>query len=91
MSHLLDRLNFFQSKRLDTFSNGHGETTRENRDWEDVYRDRWRHDKVVRSTHGVNCTGSCSWKIYVKSGTVDFGLPLAAFEKQFKQFLQQPS
>src|SRR3546814_7432170 len=26
--------------------------------------------KVVRSTHGVNCTGSCSWKIYVKSGLV---------------------
>ncbi|HIP23686.1 MAG TPA: nitrate reductase subunit alpha, partial [Rhodobacteraceae bacterium] len=70
MSHLLDRLNFFQQKRLDTFSNGHGETTRENRDWEDVYRNRWRHDKVVRSTHGVNCTGSCSWKIYVKSGIV---------------------
>ncbi|PRC42857.1 hypothetical protein C6A85_000000108320, partial [Mycobacterium sp. ITM-2017-0098] len=22
------------------------------------YRDRWSHDKVVRSTHGVNCTGS---------------------------------
>ncbi|WP_346115375.1 hypothetical protein, partial [Nonomuraea maheshkhaliensis] len=30
------------------------------------YRDRWSHDKVVRSTHGVNCTGSCSWKVYVK-------------------------
>jgi nitrate reductase alpha subunit len=29
------------------------------------YRDRWSHDKVVRSTHGVNCTGSCSWKVYV--------------------------
>jgi hypothetical protein len=28
------------------------------------YRDRWSHDKVVRSTHGVNCTGSCSWKVY---------------------------
>ena len=23
------------------------------------YRDRWSHDKEVRSTHGVNCTGSC--------------------------------
>ena len=34
------------------------------------YRDRWSHDKVVRSTHGVNCTGSCSWKIYVKGGVV---------------------
>ncbi|MFJ4077649.1 hypothetical protein ACIP2Z_01680 [Streptomyces iakyrus] len=27
--------------------------------WEGFYRDRWSHDKVVRSTHGVNCTGSC--------------------------------
>ncbi|MDI3313354.1 MAG: nitrate reductase subunit alpha [Mycobacterium sp.] len=34
------------------------------------YRDRWAHDKVVRSTHGVNCTGSCSWKIYVKDGVI---------------------
>ena len=70
MSHLLDRLNFLKSNRKDTFSDGHGQTTTENRDWEDVYRDRWRHDKIVRSTHGVNCTGSCSWKIYVKSGIV---------------------
>ena len=34
------------------------------------YRDRWSHDKVVRSTHGVNCTGSCSWNIHVKDGIV---------------------
>ena len=34
------------------------------------YRDRWQHDQVVRSTHGVNCTGSCSWKIHVKDGIV---------------------
>jgi nitrate reductase alpha subunit len=40
------------------------------RDWESAYRDRWRHDKVVRSTHGVNCTGSCSWNVYVKDGLI---------------------
>ncbi len=34
------------------------------------YRERWAHDKVVRSTHGVNCTGSCSWKVYVKDGII---------------------
>ncbi|MFW6690244.1 nitrate reductase subunit alpha [Streptomyces sp. MAR4 CNX-425] len=34
------------------------------------YRDRWSHDKVVRSTHGVNCTGSCRWKVYVKDGII---------------------
>ena len=27
--------------------------------WDSFYRDRWSYDKVVRSTHGVNCTGSC--------------------------------
>ena len=66
MSHLFDRLNFLQKKSLGTFAGGHGELTREDRDWEEVYRNRWQHDKIVRSTHGVNCTGSCSWKIYVK-------------------------
>jgi len=40
------------------------------RSWEDFYRNRWQHDKVVRSTHGVNCTGSCSWNIHVKDGIV---------------------
>ncbi|MBQ0895969.1 nitrate reductase subunit alpha [Micromonospora sp. U56] len=34
------------------------------------YRDRWSYDKVVRSTHGVNCTGSCSWKVYVRDGII---------------------
>ena len=40
------------------------------RSWEEVYRNRWAHDRVVRSTHGVNCTGGCSWNIYVKQGLV---------------------
>lgn len=34
------------------------------------YRNRWSHDKVVRSTHGVNCTGSCSWQVFVKDGVI---------------------
>jgi len=38
------------------------------REWEDFYRRRWQYDKKVRSTHGVNCTGSCSWDVYVKNG-----------------------
>ena len=42
----------------------------ETRSWEEFYRNRWQHDKVVRSTHGVNCTGGCSWNIYVKEGIV---------------------
>ena len=69
MSHFLDRLTHFARSR-ETFANGHGEVTTEDRTWEDAYRNRWAHDKIVRSTHGVNCTGSCSWKIYVKGGIV---------------------
>ncbi|MGN6330139.1 MAG: nitrate reductase subunit alpha [Motilibacteraceae bacterium] len=38
--------------------------------WDRFYRDRWSHDKVVRSTHGVNCTGSCSWQVFVKDGLI---------------------
>lgn len=44
------------------------------RQWEEFYRNRWQHDRVVRSTHGVNCTGSCSWMIYVKDGIVTWEL-----------------
>nr|WP_121818583.1 MULTISPECIES: molybdopterin-dependent oxidoreductase [Halostella] len=40
------------------------------RDWEDLYREEWDWDSVARSTHGVNCTGSCSWEVYVKNGQV---------------------
>jgi len=69
MSHFLDRLLFFK-KNEGEFSHGHGVVTNESRAWENAYRQRWQHDKVVRSTHGVNCTGSCSWKVYVKNGLV---------------------
>jgi len=69
MSHTLDRLAFFKRK-TELFSKGHGVLNDDDRTWEEAYRDRWRHDKIVRSTHGVNCTGSCSWKIYVKGGIV---------------------
>ncbi|MCJ2516497.1 molybdopterin-dependent oxidoreductase, partial [Klebsiella pneumoniae] len=69
MSKLLDRFRYFKQKG-ETFANGHGQVYNNNRDWEDSYRQRWQFDKIVRSTHGVNCTGSCSWKIYVKNGLV---------------------
>ena len=44
------------------------------RQWEEFYRNRWQHERVVRSTHSVNCTGSCSWMIYVKDGIVTWEL-----------------
>ncbi|MGF1616548.1 MAG: nitrate reductase subunit alpha [Acidimicrobiia bacterium] len=40
------------------------------RRWEEFYRNRFQHDKRVRTTHGVNCTGSCSWEVFVKDGIV---------------------
>ncbi len=40
------------------------------RKWEEFYRNRFQHDRIVRSTHGVNCTGGCSWQIHVKEGVV---------------------
>ena len=46
------------------------EVAPEGRQWEEFYRNRWQHDKVVRSTHGVNCTGGCTWNIHVKDGIV---------------------
>ena len=69
MSYFLDRLNFLKPAP-EAFSDGHGATRADDRSWEDGYRQRWQYDKIVRSTHGVNCTGSCSWKVYVKNGLV---------------------
>ena len=60
MSKLLDRFRYFKTKG-DSFADGHGQVYHTNRDWEDSYRQRWQFDKIVRSTHGVNCTGSCSF------------------------------
>ena len=53
----------------------------QSRGWEEFYRNRWQHDKIVRSTHGVNCTGSCTWNIYVKDGIVHPGLILRLCNK----------
>ncbi len=44
--------------------------TYEDRNWESFYRNRYKYDKVVPSTHGVNCTGSCRWNIFVKDNIV---------------------
>jgi nitrate reductase / nitrite oxidoreductase, alpha subunit len=50
------------------------DSTPHGRDWEEFYRNRWQYDKVVRSTHGVNCTGGCSWMVHVKDGIVGWEL-----------------
>lgn len=41
------------------------------RTWEDLYRQRWRWDRIVKGTHlQVNCVSACSWDLYVKDGVV---------------------
>ncbi len=67
-SRLVRGYQFF--KRGELSREGWSLLTSGGRDWESFYRDRWQHDKIVRSTHGVNCTGSCSWKVYVKDGII---------------------
>ena len=61
MSGIMKSSLFF-AKKVGSYSDGWGEVTAEDRTWEQAYRDRW-----ARSTHGVNCTGSCSWQVYVKT------------------------
>ncbi|HEV2386253.1 MAG TPA: nitrate reductase subunit alpha [Candidatus Acidoferrales bacterium] len=51
------------------------------RSWEDFYRNRWQHDRIVRSTHGVNCTGGCSWMIHVKNGIVTWEMQALDYPK----------
>lgn len=61
-------LKFF--KPTEKFNGNWSILEKKSREWEKMYRERWSHDKVVRTTHGVNCTGSCSWKVFVKNGVI---------------------
>lgn len=66
---LLERYSFLKKTQKAT---NFTETRHEDRTWENGYRNRFSYDKVVRSTHGVNCTGSCSWQIFVKNGIITY-------------------
>ncbi|MFD1485863.1 nitrate reductase subunit alpha [Lacticaseibacillus baoqingensis] len=59
---------FFRS--VEKFNGTFTQLEEHSRRWEKLYKERWAHDKVVRTTHGVNCTGSCSWNVFVKQGVV---------------------
>jgi DMSO reductase family type II enzyme molybdopterin subunit len=38
-------------------------------DWHDVWRERWKWDRVVHSSHArANCISACSWNVFVKNG-----------------------
>lgn len=65
---ILSKLSFFRS--YDKNSDKWSAISSQDREWEDLYRRRWQYDKVIRTTHGVNCTGSCSWEVFVKNGII---------------------
>ncbi|HEX5468222.1 MAG TPA: nitrate reductase subunit alpha [Gaiellaceae bacterium] len=67
-SSLLPAHRFF--RRGPVSAEGWSQLVAKGRESESFYRERWQHDRVVRSTHGVNCTGSCSWNVYVKDGII---------------------
>lgn len=68
MSLLTQKFKFL--RKAEKSQSGHQQIEQGGREWESFYRDRWSYDKTVRTTHGVNCTGSCSWNVYVKNGIV---------------------
>jgi len=41
------------------------------RSWEDLYRNQWVWESVVRGTHTMtNCVSGCAWDLFVKDGMV---------------------
>jgi DMSO reductase family type II enzyme molybdopterin subunit len=57
----------------------------EYRTWEDVYREEWTWDRVVKVTHTrVNCISACSLDAYVKDGIVWREEQNATYEKAFE-------
>jgi anaerobic selenocysteine-containing dehydrogenase len=46
------------------------DTERQYRRWEDIMRNKWTWDRVVRGSRGLNCTGHCAFNIYVRNGIV---------------------
>jgi len=55
------------------------------RGWEDVYREEWTWDDVVKVSHlRVNCIESCSYDAYVKDGIVWREEQNANYPQEFK-------
>ena len=61
MSGIMKSSLFF-TKKVGSYSDGWGEVTGEDRTWEQSYRDRWAHDKIVRSTARALAAGRFTLK-----------------------------
>ncbi len=54
----------------DSLGGGCDQAAKGGREGDVFHRGRWSHDRFVRSTHGVDCTGSRSRDVYVKDGII---------------------
>ncbi|MGT2356969.1 hypothetical protein ACVPOS_05125 [Staphylococcus aureus] len=61
-------LNFF--KPTEKFNGNWSILESKSREWKKFTENVGATIKRVRTTHGVNCTGSCSWKVFVKNGVI---------------------
>lgn len=62
----------FVARAADSIANLVEGTIPQYESWKDIYRNQWSWDKVVRSTHHLNCwtQAHCAWDVYVKDGLV---------------------
>ena len=73
-------LQHFQGTTVGRFDLGPRTTPKLN-NWQDLYRQRWTWDKVVKGSHGwANCRSACEWDLYVKDGIVVREEQSAAYE-----------
>lgn len=66
MSGIMKSSLFF-AKKVGSYSDGWGEVTAEDRTWEQAYRDRWAHDKIVRSTHALTAPAPAAGRFMLKT------------------------
>jgi len=50
---------------------------------EEIYRRKWRWDRIVKASHGrSNCMSACSWDVYVRDGIIWREEQNAVYESQ---------
>src|SRR3972149_99170 len=65
------RLRFTASLSLEALQESAKRTGGEYKGTEDLYRQRWRWDKVTWATHCVDCyPGNCPYRVFVKDGVI---------------------
>jgi DMSO reductase family type II enzyme molybdopterin subunit len=67
----LPLFHFHRAANAADFAAGSSRATQKLGSWEDLYRQRWTWDSIVKGSHGwANCRSACEWDLYVKDGIV---------------------